>query len=211
MKEDHKLWDGCVFGDSTDVDPCLADWVETGHQNMYSFGLALALTFWKSLPDLAEPDMVTYWAPAHFPGFLQGAYVMIDSRSSHSATKSICSPSTSIGVGKQVTTIRNALTAVSLRAHSASQGFVRLTGSHPQDGLHIQKLHFQAEGGLKDVAILREGIKNARHVVGHPDIWKHVESEIFPGPRAQTDEQIEKHVYEYTFGRALLVSTPCLR
>lgn len=109
-----------------------------------------------------------------------------------------------LGVGEKLSNTHNALTAVSLRAHSSSQGFVRLTGAHPQDGLQIQKLHFQAEGGLEDVAILREGIKNARHVVGHPDIWKHVESEVFPGPRAQTDEQIENHVYDYTFGRTLV-------
>lgn len=79
---------------------------------------------------------------------------------------------------------------------------MRLTGSHPQDILRIEKHRFQAEGGPQDVAALREGIKVIRRLVqSTPGISAHVDTEVFPGPQAKTDEEIDAHVYENIFGR----------
>lgn len=105
-----------------------------------------------------------------------------------------------IGFPQEVADNHNAITAVVLKSHPSSRGTVRLTGSHPQDELDIQKMHFQASLGPQDVADLREGIKRARAVMSGPTTSIHVESEVFPGPQAQTDDQIDAHVYENIFG-----------
>ena len=86
------------------------------------------------------------------------------------------------------------------QAHPSSKGTVRLTGSHPQDLLNIQKLHFQAENGPRDVADLREAIKRSRTVMESLTILPFVDQEIFPGPQAQTDDEIDAHIYENIFG-----------
>jgi choline dehydrogenase len=92
------------------------------------------------------------------------------------------------------------VTAVVLKGHPSSRGTVRLTGSHPQDKLDIQKMHFQTPQGPQDVADLREGIKRARAIMSGPLVSIHVDTEVFPGPQAQTDDQIDAHVYENIFG-----------
>lgn len=100
----------------------------------------------------------------------------------------------------------NAVTAVNLKAHPSSRGTVRLTGSHPQDILNIQKMHFQGINGPQDVSDLREAIKRSRAVMQSPLILPFVDEEIFPGPQAQTDEEIDDHVYQNIFGALLLSS-----
>ncbi|KAF8882010.1 glucose-methanol-choline oxidoreductase, partial [Infundibulicybe gibba] len=94
----------------------------------------------------------------------------------------------------------NAVTAIALKAHPSSRGTVRLTGSHPQDRLDIQKQRFQAERGPQDVADMREAIKRARGIMANPAVAAFVDQEVFPGPQAQTDEQIEDHIYQNAYG-----------
>lgn len=106
-----------------------------------------------------------------------------------------------LGIAQEIAVYKNALTAVNLKARTSSRGTVTLTGSHPQDQLNIQKQHFQADGGLADVAALREGIKTVRSLAqGSLGISIHIEEEVFPGPQANTDDEIDAHVYENIFG-----------
>lgn len=79
-----------------------------------------------------------------------------------------------------------------------------MTGSHPQDLLDIQKLHFQPVDSpdiQKDLAALRGGIRTARQVVQLPHIAEHILREVNPGRDAQTDEELNEYIFEHIFGQ----------
>jgi choline dehydrogenase len=170
------LFDGCTVLYTPEDDPCLKFWTESGHQNIYSFGAALSMMMLKSSPAMRDPDIMIYWGPAFFRGFFRG-------------------------FAEELADIHNALTAVVLKAHPSSRGIVHLTGSHPQDPLHIEKHHFEASGGHQDIVSIREAIKVARGIVEHPNISMHVEAQVFPNPDVQTDQEIEDHILNHVFGR----------
>ncbi|KAF8911417.1 GMC oxidoreductase-domain-containing protein, partial [Mucidula mucida] len=71
MKQNYSIFDGCVLLPDPEQDPCLAYYLE-GHQNLYSFGGAITSVTSKSRPEYTEPDMLTYWEPAYFQGFVRG-------------------------------------------------------------------------------------------------------------------------------------------
>jgi choline dehydrogenase-like flavoprotein len=121
--------------------------------------------------------MLTYWVPAYFPGFFRG-------------------------FAQQIADTHNALTAVVLKAHPSSRGVVRLTGSHPQDPLRIEKRHFEAPGGPADITSMREAIKAAWALAASLNITMHVEGRVFPEPQVQSDEQIEDHILQNVFGES---------
>ncbi len=105
-----------------------------------------------------------------------------------------------VGFGQQAADHHGSLTAIVLKGHPSSRGTVTLTGSDPQDPLNIQKNHFQATDGPRDVATMRDGIKKAREVIQQLPIWIFVDEEVFPGKQASSDEEIEEHIYEHVFG-----------
>ncbi|KAJ7871752.1 alcohol oxidase [Mycena leptocephala] len=175
LKQNHTLFDGCTVLSDPEEDPCLEFWIESDHQNLYSFGIALFMTMSKSNPAIPEPDILVYWVPGYFPGFVRN-------------------------VADGLADIHNALTAIILKAHPSSRGVVRLTGSHPQDPLRIEKHHFEAAGGREDIVSIREAIKVVRSIVDHPNITQHVEVQAFPDPDVQTDEEIEDHILQHAFG-----------
>ncbi|KAJ6596530.1 hypothetical protein B0H10DRAFT_1762243, partial [Mycena sp. CBHHK59/15] len=72
LKQNYTLFDGCKFLYTPEDDPCLEFWITSGHENLYSFGPALFTTMSRTTPDLVQPDMLTYWVPAYFPGFFRG-------------------------------------------------------------------------------------------------------------------------------------------
>ncbi|KAJ7847116.1 GMC oxidoreductase-domain-containing protein [Mycena olivaceomarginata] len=129
----------------------------------------------KSSPSLPEPDVLIYWLPGWFSGFHHG-------------------------FGDALAAAHNVITGVALRGHASSRGVVQLTGSHPQDPLHIEKRHFEAPGGKEDIAALLEGFKVAQSHMGHPNISSQVEAQIFPTQALNTDEDIENHILETVFG-----------
>ncbi|KAJ7710989.1 hypothetical protein B0H14DRAFT_2646052 [Mycena olivaceomarginata] len=94
----------------------------------------------------------------------------------------------------------NFFTIVNLKALSSSKGYVRLTGSHPQDLLDINKLRFQAPGGQQDIVALREGVKRWREVMKTPEVKQYVEKEVNPGANVTTDEDLDNYVLESVFG-----------
>ncbi|KAJ7472720.1 alcohol oxidase [Mycena latifolia] len=175
LKQNHTLLNGCTVLDTPEEDPCLKFWIESGHENIYSFGAALFMMMSRSVPALAEPDIMIYWVPGYFSGFVRG-------------------------FADELAGVHNALTAVILKAHPSSRGVVRLTGSHPQDMLQIEKHHFEASGGHQDIVTIREAIKVARSIVEHPNITMHVEAQVFPDPDNGIDEEIEDHILEHVFG-----------
>ncbi|KAJ7138336.1 glucose-methanol-choline oxidoreductase, partial [Mycena epipterygia] len=95
---------------------------------------------------------------------------------------------------------KNVLTGVVLKAHPSSRGSVTLTGSDPQDPLHIEKRHFEAAGGQTDINAVSTGIKSAWGVVTNGIIEPHVDTRIFPTPDVVTDAQIQDHILENVFG-----------
>ncbi|KAJ7471390.1 hypothetical protein B0H11DRAFT_2237299 [Mycena galericulata] len=175
LKKNYTLFNGCTVLFTPEEDPCLKFWTESGHKNLYSFGEVFSLMMTKSVPSLTQPDIVIYWAPGYFRGFVRD-------------------------FPEELADIHNALTAVVLKAHPSSRGVIRLTGNHPQDLLHIQKHHFEAPGAREDITSIREGVKFARSIVEHPNITMHVEAQVFPGPGFQTDEEIDDHIFEHVFG-----------
>jgi choline dehydrogenase len=52
MKQNYTLFKGCTFGDSMATDPCLQEWAEGGHENVYSSGPAVWAHAYKSDPAL---------------------------------------------------------------------------------------------------------------------------------------------------------------
>ncbi|THU87571.1 hypothetical protein K435DRAFT_681465 [Dendrothele bispora CBS 962.96] len=101
----------------------------------------------------------------------------------------------------------NHVTAVHLKAHPHSKGTVRLTGSHPQDLLDIQKNRFQSEEGLQDVRDLREAIKRSLQIMKNLLIVGFVEGLAFP-ESLDTDEEIENHIFQEIFGHHACCTNP---
>ncbi|KAJ7168657.1 GMC oxidoreductase-domain-containing protein, partial [Mycena filopes] len=175
LKQNYTLFNGCTVLYTPEDDPCLKFWAESGHQNLYSLGAALFMNMTKSVPCVPAPDIMTYWVPGFFRGFFPG-------------------------FAQQLAGIHNGFTAVVLKANTTTRGVVRLTGSHPQDPLRIEKRHFEAPGGREDVVAIREAIKVARRLVEHSNITEHIAAQVFPEPEVQTDEEIENHILEHVFG-----------
>ncbi|KAJ6607869.1 GMC oxidoreductase-domain-containing protein, partial [Mycena sp. CBHHK59/15] len=181
LKQNHTLFNGCTVLYTPEDDPCLKFWTESGHQNLYSFGAALFFAMNKSAPGLPDPDIMTYWAAGSFRGFFHG-------------------------FADELADVHNGLTAVVLKADPSSRGVVRLSGSHPQDLLYIEKRHFEAPGGAHDVAVIRDEIKAVRNLVTHPNISMHIEAQVFPAANAQTDVEIDDHIFEHVFGMCSIVT-----
>ncbi|KAJ7890969.1 glucose-methanol-choline oxidoreductase, partial [Mycena olivaceomarginata] len=102
----------------------------------------------------------------------------------------------------------NFITIVNLKALSSSKGYVRLTGSHPQDPLDINKLRFQAPGGQQDIAALREGVKRWREVMNTPAIQKFVKKEVIPGANVRSDEDLDNYILERVFAHHACCTNP---
>ncbi|KAJ7270565.1 hypothetical protein C8J57DRAFT_1322068 [Mycena rebaudengoi] len=122
-----------------------------------------------------EPDINAYFVPAQWTGFVHGLSAIIADTP-------------------------NCFSIVNLKALASSKGYVHLTGSHPQDLLDINKLHFQAPGGQQDIASLREGVKRWRKVMNTPKVRKFVEKEVLPGANVRSDEDLDNYVVEKVFG-----------
>ncbi|KAJ7455758.1 hypothetical protein FB451DRAFT_1564794 [Mycena latifolia] len=163
LKQNHTLFNGCTVLFSPEDDPCLDHWIDA--------------------PSLLEPDIMIYWTPGYFPGFIRG-------------------------FPNELANVHNALTAIVLKAHSSSRGVVRLTGNHPQDPLQIEKRHFEAPGGQQDVVDLREAIKAARSLGAHPTITLHMDAQVFPSPDNGTDGEIEDHILQHIFGHHACCTIP---
>ncbi|KAJ6606245.1 hypothetical protein DFH09DRAFT_1353427 [Mycena vulgaris] len=161
LKNNFKLFTGCTFLSDPAQDPCLEDWIESNHANIYSFNPVLDVIITKSNASLAAPDIFTYVAPAYFKGIFRG-------------------------FSQEIVDNPDALTAIILKAHPSSRGFVRLTGSHPQDPLDIEKMHFEAEQGPEDVQALVDGITRIRALV---------ENSLLIEPFL-----VEEHVFDRVFG-----------
>ncbi|KAJ6606252.1 hypothetical protein DFH09DRAFT_966443 [Mycena vulgaris] len=172
LKNNFKLFTGCTFLSDPAQDPCLKDWIKSNHSNIYSFNPVLDVIISKSNPSLAAPDIFTYIAPAYFKGIFRG-------------------------FSQEIAENPNALTAIILKAHPSSRGFVRLTGSHPQDPLDIEKMHFEAEQGPEDVQALVDGITRIRGVVENSLLIKpFLVGEVLPGKNAN----LRQHVFDRVFG-----------
>ncbi|KAK7047393.1 hypothetical protein VNI00_006624 [Paramarasmius palmivorus] len=155
MKQNFSLLDGCTFGSDPEQDPCLKAWRDEGRANIYSFGPAFQTFTYKSDPGYQDPDILTYIVPGYFEGF-QGFPELGTSPSN-----------------------RNAVTAINLKVRPSSRGSVRLTGSHPQDLLSIDKMHFQNERGPQDVRDLREAVKRSRKIMNNLLTKPFIKEEVF--------------------------------
>lgn len=89
-----------------------------------------------------------------------------------------------------------------LKAHTASRGWVRLTGSDPQDKLEINKNEFVTEAGFKDLKAVADGMMAARKFVNETALFnQHVAEVIWPSPDVQTEKDYEKFVRKNQWGR----------
>jgi hypothetical protein len=73
LKNEFVLLEGCTFLSDPAQDPCLEDWIQSDHQNIYSFNPVLDVIITKSDESLAVPDIFTYVAPAFFEGIFRGS------------------------------------------------------------------------------------------------------------------------------------------
>jgi choline dehydrogenase len=78
LKNDFKLFDKCKFLSDRTQDPCLADWIDSNHKNIYSFNPVLDVIITKSNESLAAPDIFTYIAPAYLEGIFRGSFAVFD-------------------------------------------------------------------------------------------------------------------------------------
>ncbi|KAK7000606.1 choline dehydrogenase [Favolaschia claudopus] len=112
----------------------------------------------------------------------------------------ISSRKSSLGLSVITASTPNFLTIVNLKAMTSSKGYVRLTTSHPQDLLDINKLRFQAPGGQEDIEALREGVKRWRKIINtNADLQNHLVREVSPGGNVTTDEDLENFILEHVF------------
>ncbi|KAJ7923610.1 hypothetical protein B0H13DRAFT_1864753 [Mycena leptocephala] len=133
-----------------------------------------------------EPDIDVYFVPAQFSGFVHGLSVIIADT-------------------------QNFFSIVNLKALASSKGYVRLTGTHPQDILDINKLRFQAPGGQRDISALREGVKRWREVMNTPEVQKFVEKEVLPGANITSDEDLDNYVMgKVTMPAVQILSDPMM-
>ncbi|KAJ6561878.1 hypothetical protein B0H19DRAFT_894518, partial [Mycena capillaripes] len=72
LKKNHTLLDGCTVLYTPKEGPCLKFWMDSGHQNLYSFGALLSMIMLKSAPVLPKLDVMIYWIPAYFRGCFHG-------------------------------------------------------------------------------------------------------------------------------------------
>ena len=75
LKQNYSLFSGCTFGSDPSTDPCLQFYVDSGHQNLYAFGAGVFHMPYKSDESLEDPDMMLYWLPGNFPGFVRGSFI----------------------------------------------------------------------------------------------------------------------------------------
>ncbi|KAF7326412.1 Choline dehydrogenase [Mycena venus] len=72
LKQNYTLFQGCTFQDNKASDPCLKEWIEGGHENVYSSGPAVWAYASKSDPSLEYLDMWSMWGPGAFRGYFRG-------------------------------------------------------------------------------------------------------------------------------------------
>ncbi|KAG9123179.1 hypothetical protein FRC07_000143 [Ceratobasidium sp. 392] len=176
LKKNHTVLNGCLWGDDFS-DPCLKEWAEKGHKNVYSSGPGLYAHASKSSPSLPYLDIWSMWGPGAFKGYFPG-YPLDFSQNTG-----------------------NHFNNVILKAHTSSKGWVRLTGSDPQDLLDINKNQFQTSDDLKDLEILKDAVKKSRNLWENElGLSKHTIEEVFPGPAVQTDDQIRTFLRDNAWG-----------
>ncbi|KAG8926718.1 hypothetical protein FRC02_008710, partial [Tulasnella sp. 418] len=176
LKKDHKIWDGCVLGETAASDPCLAEWQNDGHKNLYSSSAAIYAWSHKSDNSLPYRDVFSFWTPAAFKGYYKGW-------------------------GEETASDHRAFVNVILKAHTKAKGWVRLTGNHPQDTLEINKNQFQTPESLNDLHVVREEMKKSRQFAQNSLLFKaNVDAEVFPGPNVQTDEELDEFIKKNQWG-----------
>ncbi|KAG9079749.1 hypothetical protein FRC06_007511 [Ceratobasidium sp. 370] len=176
LKQNHTLLNGCLFGD-TFADPCLKEWAQGGHKNVYSSGPAVWAHAYKSSSSLPYLDVWSMWGPGAFKGYFPGYPVELAQQ------------------------IGNTFNNVILKAHTSSKGWVRLTGSDPQDLLEINKNQFQTGEDLKDLEILKDAVKKSRNFwASRPGLSGHTAEEVWPGSAVQTDDEIREFLKENAWG-----------
>ena len=75
--------------------------------------------------------------------------------------------------------------------HPASRGHVRLRSADPRDPVRIEYNFFSAP---EDLPRLREGFKRARAVGEQPAMEAYRAAEVSPGPKANTDAEIDAYI-----------------
>ncbi|KAJ6546837.1 hypothetical protein B0H19DRAFT_1162707 [Mycena capillaripes] len=179
LEDEFKLLAGCKFLSDPTQDPCLQDWLNSNHMNVYGFAPVLDVIITKSKDSLAVPDIFTYVAPAYFTGIFRN-------------------------FSQEIADNPDALTAIVLKAHPSSRGFVRLTGPHPQDPLDIEKMHFEAEEGPDDMQALIDGILRIRSLVENSLIAPFIVEEVLPG----RDANLTQYLHDRIFGHHACCTNP---
>ncbi|KAG8917245.1 hypothetical protein FRC02_003265, partial [Tulasnella sp. 418] len=176
MNQDWGIWNNCVLGETPGSDPCLAEWQNNGQKNLYAASAAIYAWSHKSDQSLPYRDVFSFWTPATFKGYYKGW-------------------------GQETASDRKALLNVVLKAHAKSQGWVRLTGNHPQDTLEINKNQFQTPESLNDLHVVREEMKKARQFAQtNLLLAANIDEEVFPGPNVQTDAQLDDFIKRNQWG-----------
>jgi choline dehydrogenase len=88
-----------------------------------------------------------------------------------------------------------------LAAHTSSKGWVRLTGSDPQDLLDINKNQFQTPEDLQDLEITKDAVKKTRALWAEKSgMNSNSIEETWPGPDVQTDDEIRDFIVKNAWG-----------
>ncbi|KAJ7743936.1 choline dehydrogenase [Mycena maculata] len=177
LKENYTLFEGCTFQDNMADDPCLEAWANDGHTNLYSSGPAVWAHVYKSNETLDYLDVWSMWGPGAFHGYYKGYPVILAEQS------------------------RNHFNNVILKAHTSSKGWVRLTGSDPQDLLDINKNQFQTAEDLNDLEITVNAVKKTRALwAAKSGMNSNSIVETWPGPDVQTDDELREFIINNAWG-----------
>ncbi|KAG8926720.1 hypothetical protein FRC02_008712 [Tulasnella sp. 418] len=176
LKKDHRVFANCTFGYDPETDPCLNEWYTGGRKNLYSAGAALWAWSYKSNASLPYRDVWNFWGPAQFLGYYKGW-------------------------GEDARKVKNAMVNVILKAHTAAQGWVRLTSPDPQAPLDINKNEFVTPESLKDLEVVKDGMKFTKKWVDETPLFnQHVKSIPWPPSSVVTDQDYKDFIRANQWG-----------
>ena len=139
-------------------------WQLTGRGFLSSQPLTAA-AFYKSRPGLERPDLENLFMPTDL--------------------------NANVWFPGMMRRTQDMMTSLNVALHPESRGFVELASSDPLARPRIQ-FNLLAEPG--DVALLRHSIRWTRDLMAEAPISEFIGDEVFPGPAAATDSQIDAYI-----------------
>ena len=175
---DFDLLRDCTFGEGQD--PCLEAWNDG--RGVYTSNGSTVSIVTRSSPDLEEPDLFIFGAPADFRGYYPG-------------------------YSEQALANKDRFTWVILKGHTDNRaGSVVLQSPNPRDTPIVNYRYFQADGedqpvdDLDAVVTAIEFVRDLAEKTRQVQLFGPAFTEIWPGPEVSGREQLAQFVKDEAWG-----------